>query len=209
MFKQSLSRWGLLYSLVGAILLLPAVSAQDHVLNYRDAEVRAFIDDVASITGKTFIIDPRVRGKINVISSVGVTTDGVFQTFLSALKVNGFTIVPTSSGAYKVVPDEVAAQDAGPVDEDRVGDVLVTRVFPLRFADGLAVQAAAKPFVHKNGRVFARKGMQLVIVTDYADNLNRIAKLVDSMDVDHSVIRTLALSNTSASEMAAVALQLS
>ncbi len=209
MFKQSLTHWRLLYSLVGAITFLPAVNAQDHVLNYRDAEVRAFIDDVASITGKTFIIDPRVRGKINVVSSAGVTTDGVFQTFLSALKVNGFTIVPTSSGAYKVVPDEVAAQDAGPVDEARVGDVLVTRVFPLKFADGLSVQAAAKPFIHKNGRVFARKGMQLVIVTDYADNLNRIAKLVGSMDIDHSVIRTLALSNTSASEMASVAMQLS
>lgn len=209
MFRHSLNSWALACCLLSLVAITPKTDAQDHVLNYRDAEVRAFIDDIASITGKTFIIDPRVRGKINVVSSNGVTTEGVFQTFLSALKVNGFTIVPTSSGAYKVVPDEVAAQDAGPVDEDRVGDILVTRVFPLKFADGLSVQAAAKPFVHKNGRVFARKGMQLVIITDYADNLNRIAKLVESMDVDHSVIRTLALKNTSATEMAAVAMQLS
>lgn len=185
------------------------VSAQDsNVLNYRDAEIRAFIDDVAAITGKTFIIDPRVRGKINVVSTESVSTEGVFQTFLSALRVNGFTLVPTASGAYKIVPDEIAAQDAGPVDESRKGDTLVTRVFNLRFADPLAVQAAAKPFVFKNGRVFARRGMSTVIVTDYADNLERIAQLVASMDVDPSVIRTIALENTSASEMADIAFRL-
>lgn len=186
------------------------VAAQDggHVLNYRDAEIRAFIDDIASITGRTFIIDPRVRGKINVVSSEEVTVEDVFQTFLSALKVNGFTLVPTASGAFKIVPDEIAAQDAGPVNEERVGDTLVTRVFKLKYADPLAVQAAAKPFVFKNGRVFARKGLPVVIVTDYADNLARIGQLVASMDVDHSVIRTLALENTSAGEMAEIALKL-
>ncbi len=187
-----------------------AALSQDtgHILNYRDAEIRAFIDDVAAITGRTFIIDPRVRGKINVVSTEAVTVEGVFQTFLSALKVNGFTLVPSASGAFKIIPDEIAAQDAGPVNEARTGDTLVTRVFSLRYADPLAVQAAAKPFVFKNGRVFARKGMPVVIVTDYADNLNRIAQLVESMDVDHSVIRTLALENTSATEMAEIALKL-
>lgn len=193
-----------------AVVALP-VPAQNagNVLNYRDAEIRAFIDDVAAITGKTFIIDPRVRGKVNVVSTEAVTIEGVFQTFLSALRVNGFTLVPTSRGAYKIVPDEVAAQDAGPVDEGREGDTLVTRVFNLRYADPLAVQAAAKPFVFKNGRVFARRGMSMVIVTDYADNLARIAQLVASLDVDPSVIKTLALENTSAGEMAEIALRLS
>ena len=196
-------------SLVMLAAIVGGTTAQEgHVLNYRDAEIRAFIDDVAAITGKTFIIDPRVRGKINVVSTEAVSMEGVFQTFLSAIRVNGFTLVPTSSGAYKVVPDEVAAQDAGPVDETRAGDTLVTRVFNLRYADPLAVQAAAKPFVFQNGRVFARRGMPTVIVTDYADNLARIAQLVASMDVDPSVIRTLALQNTSAGEMADIALRL-
>lgn len=197
-----------LASLLTAPLLAPVTAQDGNVLNYRDAEIRAFIDDIAAITGKTFIIDPRVRGKVNVVSTEAVNVEGVFQTFLSALRVSGFTLVPTSSGAYKVVPDEIAAQDAGPVDESRSGDTLVTRVFNLRFADPLAVQAAARPFVFKNGRVFARRGMSMVIVTDYADNLERIAQLVASMDVDTSVIRTIALENTSAAEMAEVALRL-
>lgn len=197
-------------SLLAFVAVLVPASAQNagNVLNYRDAEIRAFIDDVAAITGRTFIIDPRVRGKINVVSTESVTVEGVFQTFLSALRVNGFTVVPTSSGAFKVVPDEVAAQDAGPVDESRAGDTLVTRVFNLRYADPLAVQAAARPFVFKNGRVFARRGMPMVIVTDYADNLARIGQLVASMDVDPSVIKTLALENTSAGEMGDIALRL-
>lgn len=197
-------------SLSSTMLMTPAALAQDgDVLNYRDADIRVFIDDVAAITGRTFIIDPRVRGKVNVVSTEAVDLEGVFQTFLSALKVNGFTVVPTASGAFKVVPDEIAAQDAGPVGETRKGDTLVTRVFNLRYADPLAVQAAAKPFVFKNGRVFARRGMPVMIVTDYADNLERIAKLVASMDVDHSVVQTIALENTSAGEMAEIIVKLS
>jgi len=190
--------------------LLGAAYAQSggHVLNYRDADMRAFIDDVASITGRTFIIDPRVRGKINVVSSQEVSAEGVFQTFLSALKVNGFTVVPTSSGALKVVPDEVASQDSIPVGSGATGDALMTQVFELRYADPIAVQAAAKPFIFKNGRAFARKGLPFVIVTDYADNLERIGKMIATMDVDHSVIRTIQLENTSASEMAEIAVRL-
>ncbi|WP_262689879.1 type II secretion system secretin GspD [Kordiimonas aestuarii] len=195
--------------LTAAIAFSGVTYAQEHVLNYRDADIRVFIDDIAALTGKTFIIDPRVRGKVNVVSSAEVTSDGVFQTFLSALRVNGFTVVQTASGALKIVPDDEAAQDAGPVDEARRGDQLITRVFTLKFADPLAVQAAAKPFVFKNGRTFARRGMPHLIVTDYADNLARIGKLVASMDVDQSVIRTVMLENTSAGEMADIALSLS
>lgn len=187
---------------------VPAV-AQDHVLNYRDADIRVFIDDIAALTGRTFIIDPRVRGQVNVVSTDPVSGDGVFQTFLSALRVNGFAVVTTSSGALKIIPDDQVAQEAGPVDEDRVGDLMITKVFTLRFADPLAVQAAAKPFVFKNGRTFARRGMPHLIVTDYADNLERIEKLIESMDVDKSVIRTLSLENTSATEMAEITLSLS
>lgn len=187
---------------------LPAY-AQDHVLNYRDADIRVFIDDIAALTGRTFIIDPRVRGQVNVVSTDPVSGDGVFQTFLSALRVNGFAVVTTSSGALKIIPDDQVAQEAGPVDEDRVGDLMITKVFTLKFADPLAVQAAAKPFVFKNGRTFARRGMPHLIVTDYADNLERIEKLIQSMDLDKSVIRTLSLENTSATEMAEITLSLS
>jgi len=202
--KKAVLCWGLMMGLLPAGVAV----ADSNILNYRDAEIRAFIDDVAAITGKTFIIDPRVRGKINVVSSAEISVEGVFQTFLSALKVNGFTLVATASGAFKVVPDELAAQEAGPVNEIGVGDNFITRVFILKYADSITVQAAMKPFVYKNGRVFARKGMPLVIITDYADNLERVAKLIESMDVDRSVIRTLALENTSANEMADIVLQL-
>ncbi len=196
--------------LVSVLMLagLPAY-AQDHVLNYRDADIRVFIDDIAALTGRTFIIDPRVRGQVNVVSSEPVSSEGVFQTFLSALRVGGFAVVTTSSGALKIIPDDQVAQEAGPVGEDRVGDLMITKVFTLKFADPLAVQAAAKPFVFKNGRTFARRGMPHIIVTDYADNLERIEKLIKSMDMDKSVIRTLSLENTSATEMAEITLSLS
>ncbi len=207
MFQGSLKKLA-----VAAVLALFPISlplaAQEQVLNYRDADIRVFIDDIAGLTGHTFIVDPRVTGRVNVISSQPVSNEGVFQTFLSALRVNGFAIVPTASGAYKIVPDEVAVQDSIPVTNDAGGDQLVTRLYTLTYADALSVQAAAKPFVHKNGRVFARKGAPYVIITDYAENLKRITQLVEGMDVDTSVIRTLALENTSAFEMADIAAQL-
>lgn len=207
--RQLLHRVLVMVGMMACLICAPVFAQDGHVLNYRDADVRVFIDDVAELTGQSFIIDPRVRGKVNVVSSASLSKEGVFQTFLSALRVNGLTVVPTASGAYKIVPDDIAAQDSGPVDEAREGDVLVTRVFDLKFIDPLAVQAAAKPFVFKNGRTFARKGLPLLIVTDYADNLNRIAKMIEGMDVDRSVIRTIALENTSATEMAEIALSLS
>ncbi|MCK0068971.1 type II secretion system secretin GspD [Kordiimonas laminariae] len=197
-----------LATLLGASALTLPLFAQDQVLNYRDADIREFINDIAGITGHTFIVDPRVNGRVNVVSSKPVSEEGAFQTFLSALRVNGFTIVPTASGAYKIVPDEVAVQDSVPVSGDLAGDQLVTRVYTLSYVDSLSVQAAAKPFIHKNGRAFARRGSPYVIVTDYAENLKRITQLVESMDVDTSVIKTIALQNTSAFEMADVALRL-
>ncbi len=177
-------------------------------LNYRDADLRSFIEDVALETRSTFIIDPQVNGKVNLISSEPISGELLFETLLSVLKVNGMTAVPTSSGAYKITKVEFALGDGGPVGEDIVGDALVTRIFTIRHADPMTIAAALKPYISGGGSSFAREGLPMVIVTDHADNLIRISQIVTSIDVDKSVIRTLNLVHTSPAEMAEVANQL-
>ena len=208
---KGFTRWLLL---VGIVFLLSIITepvygqSGNNTLNYRDADLRAFIEDVAMETRKTFIVDPAVVGKVNLISSEPIVGDALFETFLSVLRVNGMAVVPTSSGAYKITMQAKAMQDGGPVNRPATGDQLVTRVFTIRHTDPLAVQAAVKPYVAKGGFVFARNGLPIVIVSDFADNLLRIAEIISSVDSDKSVIRSLKLNHTSASEMADVAVAL-
>lgn len=191
-----------------SLFLAFTVTAQDETLNYRDADIRAFIEDVALESRKTFIIDPAVTGKINLVSSAPIRGEMLFETFLSVLRVNGFAAVPTSTGAYRIVKTETGAQDAVAVGETVSGDRLVTRVFTVRYTDPVAIQAAIKPYIASEGHSFARGGLPLVVVTDFADNLVRIAEIIQRVDKDRSVIRTLRLKHTSATEMAEVAAQL-
>lgn len=177
-------------------------------LNYRDADLRSFIEDVALETRKTFIIDPQVNGQVNLISSEPISGDLLFETLLSVLKVNGMAAVPTSNGAYKITRMELALVDGGPVDTMATGDALVTRVFTIKHTDPMTVVAALKPYVSGGGSSFARDGLPMVVVTDNGDNLIRISQIISSIDVDQTVIRTLNLIHTSPSEMAEVANQL-
>ncbi len=177
-------------------------------LNYRDAELRSFIEDVAIETRKTFIIDPQVTGKVNLISTEPISGDLLFETLLSVLKVNGMSVVPTSSGAYKITKSDLALGDGGPVNKNATGDALVTRVFAIKYTDPMTISAAIKPYVARSGSSFARSGLPMVVVTDHADNMIRISQIIASLDVDQTVIRTLNLLHTSPTEMAEVADQL-
>ncbi len=177
-------------------------------LNYRDADLRSFIEDVALETRQTFIIDPQVNGKVNLISSEPISGELLFETLLSVLKVNGMAAVPTSSGAYKITKSELALGDASPVDKILNGDALVTRVFKIKHTDPMTISAAIKPYVARTGSSFARAGLPMVVVTDHADNLIRISQIIASLDADQTVIRTLNLLHTSPGEMAEVTEQL-
>lgn len=184
-------------------------SAQEQVLNLRDADIRAFVDDVSMLTGRVFIIDPRVRGNVTVISRDAIGPEAVFQVFLSTLRANGFTAVSTSSGAYRIVPEEAAAQDAGPVGlNGTTADTWVTEVFRLKIADAPTVANMLKPMVHPEGVAVNTRDSNIVIVVDYESNMARIRDVIAKVDADQSEIHTIVLENTSADEMARVVLEL-
>lgn len=176
--------------------------AQDQVLNLRDADIRAFISDVSMMTGRTFIVDPRVQGKVTVISQVPLSASEVFDVFMSTLRVNGFTAVPTSDGTYRIVPEETAAQDAVPMGGFADGDQVVTEVFKLKYADVNTALQMIQPIINRQGRVVSSRGSNAIIVVDYASNVQRIREIIATLDKDPSVMTIVTLRNTPAPQMA-------
>jgi len=174
-------------------------------LNYRDADLPAFIEDVAMATGRSFILGPQVQGKVTVVSETPLGPEAIFEVFLSTLRVHGYTALPTASGAYKIVREDTAAQDAQPVapKSAQPDAMFVTEVFHLANIPAAAAMRALKTIINPNGRAIAEDG-EFLIVVDYASNMERIREVVARIDVDRSVTRTVELRNVSAGEMVEV-----
>ncbi len=198
--------------LVGTALALAPVlgasaqaeTAQEHTLNYRDADIRAFIDDVSMLTGTTFIVDPRVKGQVTVVSNAPMASSDIFDVFLATLRVNGYSVSSMATGAYKILPNEAAVQDAALAGDAGDTDRFVTEVFNLRHVDGATAQNMLKPLINDEGRVVANRGSDFLVVVDYASNMGRIRQVIRDIDRDLSVFTSVPLQNTAASEMARI-----
>jgi general secretion pathway protein D len=176
----------------------------------REVDIRAFIEDVSNATGRTFIVDPRVTGKVTVVAQNALNDRDLFDVFLSTLRVHGYVAVPTARGAYRIVPEAVAAREpggpggAGVPAENR----FVTQVFTLRFADAESVANAVKPLLSERGQVSATRRGNAVVVIDYGSTVTRMSDVIGRLDQDNSAFRSVSLRNTSAIEMARVAVQM-
>jgi len=179
-------------------------TAQDtQTLNMREADIRAFINDVSMMTGRTFIVDPRVQGKVTVISQQALSREDVFEVFLATLRVNGFTALPTARGAYRIVPEDAAAQDASPAPtKSGPDDQLVTEVIALRYTDVNTALQMVQPIVNKQGRAISTRGSNALVIVDYASNVQRVREVLAQIDRDPTVMRTVTLQNTAAPDMA-------
>lgn len=194
-------------ALIAASLLVgatPAVRAQDNLVNFNQAEIQAVIDDVSSVTGYTFIVDPNVRGRVTITSQTPLTADQYFQVFLSTMRVHGYTVVPTASGAYQIVPDQVGSRSAGPVNENIRGDQYVTAVLRLNHVGVREAINVVRPLVHPQGAINATQTGNALVVVDYAENLQRIREVVRDLDRDTSVYEMVELQNVSASEISRI-----
>ncbi len=177
-------------------------AGQQHIINLQNVDISILLDDVSTITGYTFVVHPSVQGNVTVVSQTPLSTDEVFQVFLSTLRVHGFAVVPGPSGVYKIVPEQMANAQAGMMSRSVSGDQLETAVF--RFENFDAVEAAKmiQPLTNAQGQVSASAETNAVIVVDYAANMGRVRTLVAELDQDRSSIVTVSLNNVSAAEMA-------
>ncbi|MBB3473250.1 general secretion pathway protein D [Sphingomonas sp. BK345] len=172
-------------------------------LNVRDADIRAFIADAAKVTGRTFIIDNRVQGKVTVVTDRPLSRSEYLEVFLSTLRANGLVAVPSANGAFRVQPIDNAASQPG-----RIGlagaprNQLVTEIIRLRSVDAAQAVDTVRPLVSAQGSVTANRGGNSLVVVDFADNVRRVREVVRRIDSDTSATRIIPLKNARASEVA-------
>ena len=162
-----------------------APAADDTVtLNFVNADIEAVVKAVAEITGRNFLIDPRVKGTINIISARPVPRSLVYPTLLSALRLQGFAAVE-GDGVVKIVPEADAKQQGGAVAVGPLtagGDRLVTQVITLRYESAAQLVNVLRPLITPNNTIAAYPGSNALVITDYADNLRRIDRIIASLD---------------------------
>lgn len=156
------------------------------VLNLKNVDIRALISQVADITGYNFIIDPRVKGNVTVISTKTMTESEVYQVFLSILKVHGFSAIK-SGHTIKVVPESQGKQTAIPVASDDKpsvgkGDEMVTRVMQVQNTTAHQLIPILRPLIPSHGHLAAYPPTNVIIISDYAGNIERIVNIIKQID---------------------------
>ncbi|MGR8921770.1 MAG: type II secretion system secretin GspD [Gammaproteobacteria bacterium] len=157
-------------------------------LNLRDADIRAFIASVAEITGHNFIVDPRVKGKVTVISSAPTNADGLYDVFLSILRVHGFTAV-ASGDVVKIIPDALGKQEgrSAPLGEPmRANDGLTTAVIPLEAVNAAELVAILRPLLPQEAHLAGFQASNTLVVADTGANVRRLMGIVRQLDVESS-----------------------
>ncbi len=185
-----------------AATALPA--AAQNILNMRDADIRAFIADAARVTGRTFIVDGRVQGKVTVVTDRPLSRTEYFEVFLSTLRANGLVAVPQANGSYRIQPiDNAASQPSRIGTSGANANALVTDIMRLRYIDATSAVETLRPLVSAQGSVTANRNANSLVVVDFADNVRRIRALVAGIDRDNSATRIINLHNAGAREIAA------
>jgi len=170
-----------------ACVVAPPAEAQDSdtvTLNFVNADIDAVVKAVAEISGRNFVVDPRVKGTVNIVSARPVARALVYPTLLSALRMQGYAAVE-ADGVVKIVPEADAKTQAGPVQRGNVtasGERIVTQVIALRHESAAQLVTVLRPLISPNNTISAYIPGNAIIVTDYADNLKRIDRIVASID---------------------------
>jgi general secretion pathway protein D len=196
----------LVAALVWLAVVLP-VHAETVTLNLKDADIGALISTVAEVSHKNFIVDPRVKGKVTVISSRPMNSDEVYQVFLSILKVHGFAAVP-SGEVIKIIPDVNAKQEDIPTAtaaEPGSGDEMVTRVIQVNNVSAAQLVPILRPLVPQQGHLAAYPATNVLIISDRASNVERLASIIHRIDKSSdSEIEVIPLQHASAAEVVRV-----
>jgi len=161
----------------------------DLTINLVNADIASAVQAVAAATGRNFIVDPRVRGQVTLQFEKPVPPQKVFQALLTQLRLAGFAVVE-HDGVYQVVPEADAKLQSGPVGVGLApshipgrGDQVVTQIFQLRNAAASSLLPVLRPLISPNNTINVSPAGNALVVTDYADNLKRIARIIAALDV--------------------------
>jgi general secretion pathway protein D len=201
-------------ALAAPIAVSPALSAEERVtLNFVNTEVDAVVRAVAEFTGKSFIIDPRVKGTMNLSIERSLTREQALAALTAALRLQGYAVVE-SGGIMRVVPEADAKLQGGSVQIGRApralgGDQLVTQVFRLNYESAANLVQVLRPLIAPNNTINAYPGNNTLVVTDYAENVKRIARIIAAIDTPAgSGIDVVQLKHAIASDVGALLVRL-
>ncbi|GGY52685.1 type II secretion system secretin GspD [Parvularcula lutaonensis] len=193
--------------LASSVLVLSGTAAAQNglaSLNYEDADLKVVAAEIAERTGFNFILDPRLSGRVNIISPPGVTMtpEEIFEVFLATLQVNNFTAVPAGDRTYKIVPIEQGSRDAGPVGNGELQGATVTRIFPLDNVDARNAAGSLRGLIGPQGLILPVAESNSLIVVDTGRNVERVRQIIRTVDVDDTVVKTVRLENADATSVA-------
>ena len=192
-------------ALVLVLSLIAEASAQEQVrINFRDADIRSVIESVAEITGKSFVLDPRVKGKVTIIAPQAIDSSLLYSAVLSAIQVQGFQAVEDGA-VTRIVPFNQSFSFAGGIGDNK----LETQVLKIKYVQASTLVPVLKPMLSNGARLMAFAQSNYLVVSDIRSNINRLKALIEEMDdPDHSMVEVINLDHISAAEAVHIAGQL-
>lgn len=199
--------WRAIGLLLLALSVLPAARAQQPTItpNYKDADLRQIVEAVGEVTGKNFLIDPRVDAKVTMLSATPMSPAAFYEAFLSILEVHGYVAIP-SEGLIKILPNASARQYPGFLSGEGAGaDDIVTQVIQVQNVGAAQLVPILRPLIPQYGHLAAHPGSNMLIISDRAGNVARMINIIRRIDQSNDEdIEVVSLSHASASEIVRV-----
>lgn len=193
----------LLVALTSTLVLSSYAQDAGITLNWKDADIRIVVEAVSEATGKNFILDPRVTGKVNLLSSEPMSKEAFYEAFLSILQVHGFVAVE-SGNLIKILPDATARQFPMPFGTDGAAgpDDMATQVIQVHNVGAAQLVPILRPLIPQYGHMVAHTGSNMLIISDRAANLARMVSIIRRIDMaSDDDIEVIAMQNASATEI--------
>ena len=191
-----------------AVSLASAQQAQRITPNFKDADITQIAEAVSAATGKDFIIDPRVRAQVTMLSSTPMSPGAFYEAFLSILQVYGFIAVPSGGNVVKILPDANARTMPAidlPNSVSATSDEIVTQVLAVNNVSAPQLVPILRPMIPQYGHLVAYPASNILIITDRASNVNRIMRIIQRIDqVGNQDVEILPLQHASAAEIVRV-----
>src|SRR5688572_13949945 len=172
------------FLLLFALVVFSARAAEEPVtLNFVNADIEAVAATIGQMSQRNFLIDPRVKGTVNIVSSRPVPPSAAYDMFLSALRMQGYAAVE-ADGVVKILPEADAKLHLRSVAPRAAadGDRLVTRVYALKYESASQLLPVLRPIISPNNPIAVYAPNNTLVITDYADNLRRIDRIIDAID---------------------------
>ena len=191
-------KWKFIFAFVLCAGLSSAICSAENLIsiNFDGVDLKVVTNFVSKVTGKNFLLDDKVRGKVTIISPTKIPVDELYNVFLSILEVRGFAAIP-SGNITKIIPASLARQYPGQVDigkkasEISEEDRIITQLIPIEYAESMQLLAVIKPLISQRGYITSYMPTNTIILTDISPNIRKILTIIDEFDIQGAKLQTI------------------